>query len=231
MPCPNRVAPGGCQLHNLHCNYPACEKSVAPVDPIIPAEAANFISLFEKAIKQDPESYSRPGEIVYQITLSELIQLRKELIRDCHQTGNSEKTSAREFALDEQKEMPEWLFLAKECLLDVVSHYEDFISACDTQYRAELADVGSDSAAYWEKQKNVLSRMKSQAEVALAGIAVKRPPSGATREVDTDEFKALLGAYSESVSRGAIHRESDVDSFINARSALIEHIKKLVATI
>ncbi len=24
--CPERLKPGGCQLHNLHCGWPACNK-------------------------------------------------------------------------------------------------------------------------------------------------------------------------------------------------------------
>jgi len=31
--CANNAKPGGCQLHNLHCNYPICDRR-----PVAPAQ-------------------------------------------------------------------------------------------------------------------------------------------------------------------------------------------------
>jgi hypothetical protein len=56
---------------------------------------------------------------------------------------------------------------ARECLEDVVSHHEDFVSACNIRYHLDNAKGDADSAAYWERQMDVLRRMKAQAERAL----------------------------------------------------------------
>lgn len=57
---------------------------------------------------------------------------------------------------------------ARECLMDVVSHHHDFVTACKS-IKGELHACGAhDSAAYWQKQIDVLDRMKAQAERALA---------------------------------------------------------------
>ncbi|AOI94818.1 ead/Ea22-like family protein [Burkholderia sp. LA-2-3-30-S1-D2] len=54
---------------------------------------------------------------------------------------------------------------ASECLMDVVSHHRDFVNACKVMH---FESVNDDSDAYWEKQINVLNRMKVQAERALS---------------------------------------------------------------
>ncbi|VBP71109.1 Uncharacterised protein [Burkholderia pseudomallei] len=60
---------------------------------------------------------------------------------------------------------------ARECLMDVVSHHHDFVTACKS-IKGELHACGAhDSAAYWQKQIDVLDRMKAQAERALATSA------------------------------------------------------------
>jgi len=30
--CENKAQPGGCQLHNLHCGYPNCDRRPAPAN-------------------------------------------------------------------------------------------------------------------------------------------------------------------------------------------------------
>ncbi|WP_124905131.1 hypothetical protein [Burkholderia sp. Bp9004] len=54
---------------------------------------------------------------------------------------------------------------ASECLMAVVSHHRDFVNACKVMHFDAIND---DSDAYWEKQIDVLNRMKAQAERALS---------------------------------------------------------------
>jgi hypothetical protein len=54
---------------------------------------------------------------------------------------------------------------ARECLLDVVSHHHDFRTAC-IEIKAANETTRSDEL-YWQKQIDVLDRMKGQAERAL----------------------------------------------------------------
>lgn len=71
---------------------------------------------------------------------------------------------------------------ARECLMDVVSHHQDFVTACKS-IKGELHACGAhDSAAYWQKQIDVLDRMKAQAERALATSANETGAEGAADE-------------------------------------------------
>ncbi|CAJ7122388.1 gp03 [Burkholderia pseudomallei] len=71
---------------------------------------------------------------------------------------------------------------ARECLMDVVSHHHDFVTACKS-IKGELHACGAhDSAAYWQKQIDVLDRMKAQAERALATSANETGAEGAQKE-------------------------------------------------
>lgn len=63
---------------------------------------------------------------------------------------------------------------ARECLKDVISHHDDFRSACGTRYLVDKEKLGADSASYWEHQQLVLDRMKEQAERALAAAPAGR---------------------------------------------------------
>ncbi|WP_431206766.1 hypothetical protein [Burkholderia cepacia] len=64
---------------------------------------------------------------------------------------------------------------ARECLMDVVSHHSDFVTACKA-IKGELHACGAhDSAAYWQKQLDVLDRMYAQAERALDAMAQPAP--------------------------------------------------------
>jgi hypothetical protein len=54
---------------------------------------------------------------------------------------------------------------ARECLMDVVSHHHDFRTAC-IEIKAANETTRSDEL-YWQKQIDVLDRMKGQAERAL----------------------------------------------------------------
>jgi len=56
---------------------------------------------------------------------------------------------------------------AKECLQDVVSHYNDFRVACEKQEEIAVAEGRGEDALYWKHQAAVLDRMKHQAESAL----------------------------------------------------------------
>lgn len=70
---------------------------------------------------------------------------------------------------------------ARECLMDVVSHHHDFVTACKS-IKGELHACGAhDSAAYWQKQIDVLDRMKAQAERALATSANETGAEGLLR--------------------------------------------------
>ncbi|WP_175706793.1 hypothetical protein [Burkholderia ambifaria] len=71
---------------------------------------------------------------------------------------------------------------ARECLMDVVSHHGDFVMACEYA-RDDASDA--DSAAYMQKQIDVLDRMKAQAERALA------EPSADTAAAPADERAAF----------------------------------------
>jgi hypothetical protein len=55
---------------------------------------------------------------------------------------------------------------ARECLMDVVSHHHDFRTACLEIKMASETTVSDE--LYWQKQIDVLDRMKGQAERALA---------------------------------------------------------------
>lgn len=71
---------------------------------------------------------------------------------------------------------------ARKCLMDVVSHHHDFVTACKS-IKGELHACGAhDSAAYWQKQIDVLDRMKAQAERALATSANETGAEGAQKE-------------------------------------------------
>ncbi|WP_197962687.1 hypothetical protein [Burkholderia cenocepacia] len=64
---------------------------------------------------------------------------------------------------------------ARECLMDVVSHHDDFEKACRSLKDA-ASDAGNQSdASYWLHQIDVLDRMKAQAELALARVAQPEP--------------------------------------------------------
>lgn len=72
---------------------------------------------------------------------------------------------------------------ARECLMDVVSHHQDFVTACKS-IKGELHACGAhDSAAYWQKQIDVLDRMKAQAERALATSANETSAEGPAIEL------------------------------------------------
>lgn len=72
---------------------------------------------------------------------------------------------------------------ARECLMDVVSHHHDFVTACKS-IKGELHACGAhDSAAYWQKQIDVLDRMKAQAERALATSANETGAEGPAIEL------------------------------------------------
>lgn len=72
---------------------------------------------------------------------------------------------------------------ARECLMDVVSHHQDFVTACKS-IKGELHACGAhDSAAYWQKQIDVLDRMKAQAERALATSANETGAEGPAIEL------------------------------------------------
>jgi hypothetical protein len=55
---------------------------------------------------------------------------------------------------------------ARECLMDVVTHHHDFRTAC-IEVKASNETTRSDES-YWQKQIDVLDRMRAQAERALA---------------------------------------------------------------
>jgi hypothetical protein len=57
---------------------------------------------------------------------------------------------------------------AYQCLLDVVSHYNDFRQAL-IEVKASNETARSDEA-YWQKQIDVLDRMKAQAVRALSSL-------------------------------------------------------------
>ncbi len=60
---------------------------------------------------------------------------------------------------------------ALECLQDVVSHYRDFWTACETKAGEYVAKADKDNATYWDHQQTVLRRMKDQAERAIPFLA------------------------------------------------------------
>lgn len=72
---------------------------------------------------------------------------------------------------------------AKECLLDVITHHNDFFTAC--QQMEAIAD--STNRGYWEHQRKVLNRMRAQAERALDEMGVDRPQSTWTNAVEEME--------------------------------------------
>ncbi|MCW0132756.1 hypothetical protein [Burkholderia pseudomallei] len=78
---------------------------------------------------------------------------------------------------------------ARECLMDVVSHHHDFVTACKS-IKGELHACGAhDSAAYWQKQIDVLDRMKAQAERALATSANETGAEEAAEPYDEGDIE------------------------------------------
>ena len=80
---------------------------------------------------------------------------------------------------------------ARECLMDVVSHHCDFVNACKVMHFDAIND---DSDAYWEKQIDVLNRMKAQAERALS------EPSADAAAAPADERAATFEWWLSSLS-------------------------------
>ncbi|CAB5083407.1 hypothetical protein IST4116A_01239 [Burkholderia cenocepacia] len=64
---------------------------------------------------------------------------------------------------------------ARECLMDVVSHHDDFEKACRALKDAASDDGNRNDASYWLHQIDVLDRMKAQAERALTAIGPTAP--------------------------------------------------------
>jgi hypothetical protein len=79
---------------------------------------------------------------------------------------------------------------AHECLLDVVSHYQDFRTAI-LEVKAHNETTGSDEL-YWQKQLNVLDRMKAQAERALSSPDVAGPAITADVHKDAERYRAVI---------------------------------------
>lgn len=61
---------------------------------------------------------------------------------------------------------------AQECLLDVITHHNDFKDAC---VRMRNSESGDDGRSYWDHQINVLKRMRDQAQSALVKLGVEIP--------------------------------------------------------
>lgn len=85
---------------------------------------------------------------------------------------------------------------AHECLSDVVSHYHDFRTAC-IEIKAASETTRSDEL-YWQKQIDVLDRMKAQAERALSRNAAKQssevdgPAITADVHKDAERYRAVI---------------------------------------
>ncbi|WP_244371486.1 hypothetical protein [Burkholderia pseudomallei] len=60
---------------------------------------------------------------------------------------------------------------ARECLMDVVSHYDNIVAGFAAQRLAAEEAQDSDTAGYWKREIDVAHRMKAQAERALAAAA------------------------------------------------------------
>jgi hypothetical protein len=56
----------------------------------------------------------------------------------------------------------------RECLMDVISHFDNLRAGLCAQRLAAFQANDADSAAYWEREISVLERMKAQAKAALA---------------------------------------------------------------
>jgi hypothetical protein len=76
----------------------------------------------------------------------------------------------------------------KECLQDVVSHHHDFVNACKVVHARNEENGNNDTAAYWQKQIEVLDRMKEQAEQALSTKII---------DIDAALLDEVVGAYIE----------------------------------
>jgi len=61
---------------------------------------------------------------------------------------------------------------ARECLMDVVSHYDNIRAGFRAQEMEAFNAQDSDSAAYWVREIKVLERMKEQAERALLAASM-----------------------------------------------------------
>jgi hypothetical protein len=90
---------------------------------------------------------------------------------------------------------------ARECLMDVVSHHHDFRTAC-LEVKASNETTRSDEL-YWQKQIDVLDRMKAQAERVLT--AASPQPVEQTRALTDqeiyDKFDFLEGVVNETTYR------------------------------
>ncbi len=41
--CKEKAQPGGCQLHNLHCGYPACDRKAVTTQPAAPVQEPEYV--------------------------------------------------------------------------------------------------------------------------------------------------------------------------------------------
>lgn len=63
MPCPNKSQLGGCQLHNLHCGYPACEDQ--PVVAVVRKEQPSYVKIQGIYFTHDEILEWREKEVAY----------------------------------------------------------------------------------------------------------------------------------------------------------------------
>lgn len=92
---------------------------------------------------------------------------------------------------------PELIDDARECLLDVISHHGDFRLAL-LEVKASNETTSSDEL-YWQKQIDVLDRMRSQAERALSKLKAKLtlPEEGTKWKHHKGDVYTVLGVSSK----------------------------------
>lgn len=78
---------------------------------------------------------------------------------------------------------------ARKCLMDVLSHHDDFEKACRALKDAASDDGNGSEASYWLDRIDVLGRIKTQAEHALTAVA---QPIPAPRDSAGAEFESWI---------------------------------------
>ena len=68
---------------------------------------------------------------------------------------------------------------ARECLQDVVSHFDNIVSGLEAKRATALEHRDRDDAAYWEREISVIQRMRDQAVRSLADAGYPRKEYGA----------------------------------------------------
>lgn len=96
----------------------------------------------------------------------------------------------------------------RECLSDVVSHFDNLRAGLCAQRLAASDANDADSIAYWNHEISVLERMKAQAQAALASKAAAVPQDGGDEQAS---FEAWWDSLPSSASRQDADSEYEAD--------------------